>query len=118
MISIEKNLISTESGKKRIIIVILYSIIYTEISHNKGLIGYKEPRVINIMAEEWVYIGNKKILVYMTQRPLEGDPPQVSFKILYNNNNHDYLIININLLLFVCYFFFLYSLFMILTILI
>ncbi|CAO3608733.1 unnamed protein product [Cunninghamella blakesleeana] len=51
VISLEKRLISTESG-------------------------YKEPRTIHIMAEEWVYIGNKKILVYMTQRPLEGDPPQ------------------------------------------
>ncbi|ORZ24640.1 hypothetical protein BCR42DRAFT_317472 [Absidia repens] len=38
--------------------------------------GFKEQRTIHIMSEEWVYIGNKKIRVYMTQRPLEGEALQ------------------------------------------
>ncbi|KAI9306898.1 hypothetical protein BJ944DRAFT_238330 [Cunninghamella echinulata] len=42
--------------------------------------GFKEQRTVHIMAEEWVYIGNKKILVYMTQRPLEGEPQQYQLR--------------------------------------
>ncbi|KAI8083078.1 uncharacterized protein BX664DRAFT_268143 [Halteromyces radiatus] len=39
--------------------------------------GFKEQRTVHIMSEEWVYIGNKKIRVYMIQRPLEGEASQL-----------------------------------------
>jgi hypothetical protein len=34
---------------------------------------FKEPRTSHILAEEWVYIGRKKVRVLMIDRPLEGD---------------------------------------------
>ncbi|KAI9275677.1 hypothetical protein BDA99DRAFT_431388 [Phascolomyces articulosus] len=37
--------------------------------------GFKEPRTLHVMAEEWVYIGRKKIRVLMIERPLEGEAP-------------------------------------------
>ncbi|KAI9313780.1 hypothetical protein BX666DRAFT_1863637 [Dichotomocladium elegans] len=36
--------------------------------------GFKEPRIVYVMAEEWVYIKRKKIRVFMIERALEGDP--------------------------------------------
>ncbi|ORX46747.1 hypothetical protein DM01DRAFT_1339406 [Hesseltinella vesiculosa] len=35
--------------------------------------GFKEHRLVHILTEEWVYIGNKKIRVFLVQKPLEGD---------------------------------------------
>ncbi|KAI8338739.1 hypothetical protein BC941DRAFT_350996 [Chlamydoabsidia padenii] len=35
--------------------------------------GFKEQRTVHVMCEEWVYIGNNKVLVLIIQRPLEGE---------------------------------------------
>ncbi|KAI7865412.1 hypothetical protein BDF14DRAFT_1824849 [Spinellus fusiger] len=38
--------------------------------------GFREQRTVYVKAEEWVYISNKKIRVFMIERPLEGEPPR------------------------------------------
>lgn len=38
------------------------------------MLGFKERRTVNVLAEECVYIATKKIKVFMIDRPLEGEP--------------------------------------------
>ncbi|KAL0098000.1 hypothetical protein J3Q64DRAFT_1631497 [Phycomyces blakesleeanus] len=38
--------------------------------------GFREKRTVHVTAEELVYISNKKIRVFMIERPLEGEPIQ------------------------------------------
>lgn len=39
------------------------------------IVGFKEERTVHIMAEEAVYLRNKKIRLLSIDRLLEGDPP-------------------------------------------
>lgn len=39
------------------------------------IVGFKEERTVHIMAEEAVYLRNKKIRLLSIDRLLEGEPP-------------------------------------------
>lgn len=45
-------------------------------------IGYKEKRTVRIMAEEMVYVGRKKIVVYSIDKLLEGEVPVSVFMLI------------------------------------
>ncbi|KAI9484257.1 MAG: hypothetical protein EXX96DRAFT_633416, partial [Benjaminiella poitrasii] len=62
--------------QKQKIIALDYPIITT-------IMGFKEERTVHIMAEESVYLKNKKIKLLSIDRLLEGDPPK------YHHSKHN-----------------------------
>lgn len=50
-------------------------------------IGFKEERTVHIMAEESVYLKNKKIKLLSIDRLLEGEPPVSSTRTHTHTEN-------------------------------